>query len=238
MQQMAVPRDPERMRYALVLFDFAFDFLLGHELMHISHGHVDYLDDKYHQPFIAELGWHSPGPDVLLERQTLEMDADSGAATAVGMATIRLNAANLASPDFRWGPHCRTPGDALFTWTFAVCSLFRLFGDVRIVGRDLLSDAYPPPGIRQGAVLAAAITHIVKRKWDADLINSAGPITRRAVAEVERAFADLTGAPVPDEGLKESLGPLGRDHAMRLYGNWQTKLRGELLPHAYGYLPD
>ncbi len=75
----SVPKPPEtepRWLYSCHLLDQAVLFVLGHELAHITRGHVDYLGSKTGSPLLPEIGWNQSGPIGEIERQTLEVDAD------------------------------------------------------------------------------------------------------------------------------------------------------------------
>src|SRR5258708_1063736 len=48
------PKDAVRFAYAVDLLTIAMFFVIGHELAHITRGHVDYLNSKTGTPFISE----------------------------------------------------------------------------------------------------------------------------------------------------------------------------------------
>ena len=75
-------------------------------------------------------------------------------------------------------------------------------------------------------------------KWDANLLNSLMPTIGQAEFDVEQAFQVLTGEALAIDGLKDAIGSPGLEHIDKLLAFWKTKLRGELLPFAYGSLPD
>jgi len=51
------PRDESRLEYAMHLRAYALHFLIGHEIAHITLGHVDYLNSINAAALIEELGW-------------------------------------------------------------------------------------------------------------------------------------------------------------------------------------
>jgi hypothetical protein len=51
-------------------------FLIGHEIAHITLGHVDYIASKTGSGFVPELGWDLPTEEGKLERQAMEVQAD------------------------------------------------------------------------------------------------------------------------------------------------------------------
>ena len=80
------PKDAVRFAYAVDLLTSAMFFVIGHELAHITRGHVDYLNSQTGTPIISEcnepnkevLGaaWNLPTEQEKAERQAIEMDAD------------------------------------------------------------------------------------------------------------------------------------------------------------------
>jgi hypothetical protein len=56
-EPLSIPNDNLRASYAWFLQDQAIMFFLGHEITHITHGHVDYLKAKRGADFATELEW-------------------------------------------------------------------------------------------------------------------------------------------------------------------------------------
>lgn len=71
------PRANARSDYSFHLFFQATLFLIGHEIAHITRGHVDYLNSKTDDPFLPEIGWNLASRVGRVERQALEVDADT-----------------------------------------------------------------------------------------------------------------------------------------------------------------
>jgi hypothetical protein len=129
------------------------------------------------------------------------------------------------------------PRQAFFAWFFAVHTLFRFFGDQRFTPTDLLLSDYPPPRMRQVFLTTIAADFILNRSQRPDL----GVLCRRtsfeAMAEVERAFADLSGTEKRVGGIKDSL-DFTRGHAMEVARHWRETLRPKLITFAYGELSE
>ena len=70
------PKTEARWQYSCFLLSQAALFIIGHEIAHITRGHVDYLASKTGIPLLPEIGWNQPDPAGLTERQALEGDAD------------------------------------------------------------------------------------------------------------------------------------------------------------------
>ena len=69
-----IPKDPDRRYVYEYLNRTAFKFLIGHEITHLIHGHIAYIEDRLGHRGIRELGWKKGDPQPPLLRQTLEMD--------------------------------------------------------------------------------------------------------------------------------------------------------------------
>ena len=70
------PRTEPRWLYSCHLLSQATLFIIGHEIAHITRGHVDYLDSITGTSLLPEIGWNKSEPIALIERQVLEADAD------------------------------------------------------------------------------------------------------------------------------------------------------------------
>src|SRR5438270_325140 len=68
---VSMPKDEARWSYSCRLINLSAMFLIGHEIAHISCGHVDYLSSKTGTPFLVELGWVAPNPITHIERQVM-----------------------------------------------------------------------------------------------------------------------------------------------------------------------
>ena len=225
------PKSDARSRYASHLLDRALLFLVGHEIAHITNGHVDYVQAKSGNGFIAELGWYEEGQKALLERQALEADADCRSVVSA-VDTVRLMSTRTAPVIAPWSASRLEAGDLLFDWSFAMNSLFRLFGDVRFTGASLPTVPYPPLPLRRMIATVEAYT-IIKATWQPGLVEAAVAAFRRAIFDTETAFAAITGQEVSADGLGDALGPDGHAHVHALMDLLHGELRDRLLPYAY-----
>ena len=232
----ARPRTDPRWSYSCELIRKAILFLLGHEIAHISRGHVDYLESKTGTPLIAEMGWNQADQEGLIERQTLEADADLRSVIS-RIASLKLThtTPNLDQPP--WTDSPRAPGHLLFDWAFSMNSLFRLFGDNRFNASDLTVANYPPLPLRRTMATVAALTGVIEG-WDPALKDVAGKALRLAIDCTELAFAAILGDGLSVAGLSDAFSPLGREHYKRLIDCWLGGLRDRLAPFAYELDPD
>ena len=77
-----IPKDPDRQFHYEYLNHLSMGFLVSHEITHLIHGHIAYGEDRLGHRGISERGWKKGEPEPALTSQTLEMDADIGAAVA------------------------------------------------------------------------------------------------------------------------------------------------------------
>jgi hypothetical protein len=70
------PKTDARGSYSSHLHYLAIQFLVGHEIAHITRGHVDYLKSNTGNGLIAELGTKNAEQNRLIESQTIDFDAD------------------------------------------------------------------------------------------------------------------------------------------------------------------
>jgi hypothetical protein len=72
------PKTQPRHFYAIDLFYAAIRFLIGHEIAHITLGHVDYIHSKVGTALVAETGWKAASSQLegTFERQCMEAQAD------------------------------------------------------------------------------------------------------------------------------------------------------------------
>jgi hypothetical protein len=124
-----LPKCPRRAQYAQHLAEQALLFLIGHEIAHITRGHVDYLESSTGSAFLAELAWIGTS-EARLERQAMEADADrrSVIARAYSMHETAQHIGDQSPP---WATAPRLAEAWQYDWAFAVNTIFRLFGDPR-----------------------------------------------------------------------------------------------------------
>jgi hypothetical protein len=228
-----LPTDQTRQAVAVLLQRYCFEFVLRHELTHISHGHVDYSAYRLGIPLVRELGWINGKAQPFLDRQTMEVLADGQAAFG---ASGNLKLA-FDEPTGQLPPPldaiCSHPVDAMFLWAFAVAAFFRVFGDDTLDGVDGTHLLYPPTRVRQINALNLAASW-VQREWDKELAEQCAPVLLAGLMEAERAFEIVTGSPSMRAGLTHELDGSTFNHARDVIAmHWTNVLRPALLPFAF-----
>lgn len=228
---METPKDPIRRTYAHVIQQLAIAFLIGHEIAHITRGHVDYLDARKQQHAVSEFVSEKLSGEDLLERQCLEQDADFRSLNAL-VRSLEVYFAKPTPKRNPWRPDAKHPF-AMFVELFVALNIvFQLFGNVFFDQYDLKNSVHPPIPLRRAACevyACVAFGALWGRKTMKIATEWVGPIRR----EMDRAFSILLGRDVDQEGLRAAFSEMGRLHEKRLTDYWQTTLLERLKPYSY-----
>jgi hypothetical protein len=142
------PNSEDRRSYANRLLSDAFNYLIGHELAHITFGHVDYMLSKTGRGFIPELGWNMSTLEAKFEKQAMESAADMRSIqSAIESARLCQKAPVPDKPT--WIDKRRSLKDLIFDLSFAINTTCRIFGDVEVEGSYLSESSYPPWPLRR-----------------------------------------------------------------------------------------
>ena len=223
------PRNANRAAYASFLQDQAIMFFVGHELTHIVHGHVDYLQSKRNQHRTAEIEFEGVANDEeRIERQTIEMDADRRSIFS-RIDSLRIT---MLEPNFKlpWSSTAENFSRLIFDWSVSVNILFRMFGDIRFTLAGFNSSTYPPLPLRR-AMCHAASLGCIQQRWDPALVATAAKALSQAQLSTATAFATILGTSNSEiENLSQSA---LRNHALHLEEYWNTRLLDKLKPFSY-----
>jgi Peptidase family M48 len=231
--QLTTPRDDIRALYASHLEDQAIMFFVGHEIAHISRGHVDYLLHQRSVLQAAELSNDAISDELQLERQSLEQDADRRSIQS-RIISLKMTHSDVEYTGVPWAPSNKGAGLMIRDWSVSLSILFRLFGDARFVGSKLGSASYPPLPIRHRYAKICASWGIANH-WDADLSTVGSAAIENGHYEAEKAFATILGQPMSMEGYKQAMSQENVDHMKRLQAYWNSTLVGKLRPYSYEF---
>lgn len=224
------PRGEARWAYACELVRRATTFLVGHEIAHITRGHVGYLQSVTGHGFIAEVGWRDTGAGGTAERQALEADADARS-TQSAMATAALTHADRDRDPSHFMATRTSVEDLLFDWAFAMNTVFRLFGDVRFDPATAGDPPYPPEPLRRFMATITAHQYVV-HGWDAGLHDTAIRAFKKAALYTELSFMVILGQEWGAHGLR-AFGGDGVEHYLRLRDHWSQVVGPRVAPFAY-----
>jgi hypothetical protein len=233
------PKDPDRNDYALKLSWIARNFILEHEMCHIFNGHVDWLNQRKKIGALEETGALPTSTLSLINRQTLEMDADCYGATYAVLEIFR----NGGPTHTLGNPFMNSYKDAMYAIHFALYATFRLFHNKPLgeIGDLLGNNIHPPAVLRQFIALAAMASRTidntdVSRHLDA-LEHT--EIATRAMRGVEAAFLFLSRrawdskSAFDDARFPEGISEACLAALNKLQNNWRN-LREELQPFRRG----
>ncbi len=237
------PQSPLRQGTARRLTELALDFLTAHEFAHIANGHLDYyIAANQGSLAINEVGgatWASGNSESALISQTMEMDADGTAVLLSLVSEWGRVTGLLPRPGPEWNYIYSRPGMVSLQWSWAVYTLFRIFGDVRLTDEEVtLEDDHPSPRLRAVMIQQAAERVPKPQGLDThpafigDELHKI-PAIKAGQLDVEKIFSQLTGKPEATEGLDEAWSDVGKSQIYRLQDYWQTKLKEELLEFAH-----
>ena len=142
-------------------------------------------------------------------------------------------------PGPEWDYVYDRPGIVSAQWAWAVLTLFRLFGEARLVGGDVTVDPYPGPRLRSVMVQRAAGRTPRPRELRehpalvGDDLHKIPASIRAAQPQVEEMISQVTGRPEDTKGLDDAWGTVGEAQMRRLLICWRSKLRPQLLTLAY-----
>jgi hypothetical protein len=226
------PKDPLRRAYAWFLQDQAEMFFVGHELAHITQGHVAYLAKKGHGA-TSEVGL-AAGRDerAILQRQGIELDAD-GRSIVSRIDSLRITYQNPATPALPWAPEAKGPGQMIQDWATSMNILFRIFGDERFSMAGLAQTSYPPLFLRRMMCNMAALANVVQI-WDLELKKTAYESLLAARAETDGAFDAILGAESVEMPMTDADVKTAQAHMRRIEEVWDADLRPELRKLAFG----
>jgi len=228
---LMTPLDPVRASYAWFLEDQAIMFLVGHEIAHITRGHVDYLANNRHiiTKEVDENATRDPKEIIL--RQAIEIDAD-GRSISSRIHSLRITFENPATTPLPWAPNAQGPGQIIQDWAVSLNVLFNLFGNRRFTFSEFKEANHPPLQLRQALCNAKAATDIV-RTWDKRLESTALNSLNDAQKETNEAFATLLGFSLMSAPEDDQLNL--RDHGWHLMNEWNSHLRFEIKGSSYEF---
>jgi hypothetical protein len=234
-QRPISPKTSPRLSYAIYLVDHALLFLVGHEIAHITLGHVDYLQSKTGAALVEEMQLHQTGSEALIERQCLEAQADMRSVySRIASLKLTLSAPNLEQPS--WTDSPQRLDKMLFDWAFGMNSLFRLFGDRQFSSSELAMNAYPPLPLRRTMATAVALGCLMADK-DYAQRDAAIKALRVAMQYTQFAFATILNEEPSVEALDGAFSPSGQEHVKRITKYMNECLHKRLAPFSYEVHP-
>ena len=226
-----MPIDPVRRQYADLLSMMALDFLIAHEFAHILDAHLLLCEQATGSLTIFETRWSASEGETPVFQQALEYDADTFAISE-GFHKLCFHCDDPRRSPVDWQPFFQDPIAALYTWYFAVYTLFRLMGAGMYEVVKFSSSSHLPPRMRQlllpdhvrGNIIQHKPEYIKRFDGTKCRLNSRSftgmPIC--ATLDVERAVAILTTAKLDFTGFEEASSAEGTAHLYSIYQEWES----------------
>jgi len=231
-----IPLDKDRKTTARLLTILAASFLVTHELGHILNGHIDYLRSE------GILYWDE-SEDITNNLtdieiiQTLEYDADCYGWNNMINAAFAIHKSGGYLGQYALSLYKNLEG-LIGLITFAIYTLFRLFGTDVPSDKNLLSKKHPHPKLRKEFMSIGMISLL-------HLKVSLGRITEQemhalalsvisSVIETEKAFEAVStnGKLLSKEDIKDILVGLDIDSYQKTLSARWVNIRPLLLPYA------
>jgi hypothetical protein len=193
-----LPIDPLRRKYAERLAEHAWDFLVFHELAHITFGHCEYADVHLGISQMSELGAYgkqaSP-PTKRMKNQAIESAADGHAAITTWLRRLQTISESDLSARARLD---RSPGLIIplelymFDWAFAVYIMFWIFGEHDISGPQAMEyNKYPTHRLRMIRAFTG-IQNLVNIEAPPDALAQMQRATQKAINSAGMALMAIT----------------------------------------------
>ncbi|MHA4741993.1 M48 family metalloprotease [Dyadobacter sp. MSC1_007] len=228
---LMTPRDSIRASYAWFLQDQAIMFLIGHEIAHITRGHVDYLASNRNIA-TKEIEENPTGSHKeIIQRQSMEVDADASSIYS-RIDSLRITFENPTTIPLPWAPGAQGPGQLIQDWGVSLNVLFNLFGNRLFTLNQLKETNHPTLLLRQAFCNGKATTDIV-RTWDRGLESTALISLTAAQKETNEAFATLLGLTLTPIAERDQ-GNIS-DYGMQLIDEWNSHLRFSMKGYAYEF---
>lgn len=212
--------EDQRDAAATWMYECALLFIFLHELGHVWNGHTSLVKAKG-IAFLDEMNAFPDGSLGRLDRQMLEFDADSFAATNM------FNYGTLSHPFPSINPSWEQFGDGLTGFVMVAFSLHLLF---RIFDRAADFDheekrIHPSAPLRQRIIADT----LARRAEDGDRYMGALEVALWGMNLAEDAFAFRVGKPRDDNALQAVMGPEGERYIRKLLKHWHI-IRPQLDP--------
>jgi hypothetical protein len=221
--ELCEPKDPDRLKFAVIAFEAAFSFLIRHEVTHILHGHLEHPLLKASGSILTELDSYVTSVSSSWTRQLMEYSADKHVALTTASHFVSRIEGPLENPTIG----SLSAHDAILQHFVGVCSMFRLFGDRTIAGQELGTMHYPPVRFRQYEFMSTFCNHV--KTYENDFLTEEAC---RALADtfkmVESAFPEFTKGAFSIEGIRDVASPVGLAYRNKLAEGWRNELRSEL----------
>ena len=226
------PKTLPRQSYAAELFYSAIRFIVGHEIAHITFGHVDYIQTKNGTALVAESEWQKGGSpaQASFERQCIESQADMRSIHSA-VETLKLHHRHYQVQIPLWYDSPPSERFLIFSWAFSMNTFFRLFGDIRFKPTELQDKKYPPISLRRVMATNTAYA-LIASNWNIGLKQEALHSLQTAMKYSEYAFSIILDEKISTEGLADAYAPASHSYVKELI-DYTSELQQKLTPYSF-----
>jgi hypothetical protein len=227
-----IPIDPVRKAYADLYTGMAMEFLMLHELGHVIRGHCAYIENKYKTSWNEFQVIDSGGTtEDLLNRQTMEMDADRFAVnTAINILETHLKNPGLFSINPLLTDVYNNSETHFLHWIFAIYTFFRICGFEDFDSHKMESVYHPPATVRVLIIMTIiSVMFREKNQSNTELVKAMKKIIEM-IAIAEETYSFMTND--KNQGKTFALnGYYSREYMSKIRKNWNI-VRELLIPFA------
>lgn len=167
-----------------------FQIIIEHELSHILHGHLDYLEEIREMSFVEENQSNELKPEVKKDCQTLEMDADCAALSRIYGWLNNIGDSNLESVSKYYKNKNETFTDVIMCFYVLNKIFFNLSRMTKVAGES----THLTPRERIIIIVDNLFANIDKYKYDVNLEQIKKGVMGK-ISLVEEIFHERYGTP-------------------------------------------
>jgi hypothetical protein len=230
------PKNRYRNSYAGRLYKTAVIFLLGHEIAHVSLGHVDYRFDRYGICAVAENTKPTAAQveSVAREWQGIELDADRRSIRS-RIHSIHQTWQSAKKENVNLREKRCEPEQLFFDVGLAINIFFRMFGDNKYSIPEQREKLHPADATRRSLAIGLA-AQAAGEIWGEKFMKIASEQFTRSVLAIEDAFeyvSDEQPTRRAHSGLAQATTDAEMEATFRLLDHLDGPVRAKLEPFAY-----
>lgn len=228
------PKDETRNLYADLLYEIAIDFLIAHEVNHISNGHLFYFKTKYSKRALSENSDNLSEAEISI-KQVFEMDADTVSGSIIISNQIKRHLKTQTTPEMFLQFYTNIK-DVSFNYLYSILTLFRIMAESPFYGNlPINSYEHPFPRVRANYMISNFFGYVNKYFPE---FSKQVPIDylTEIFLEVERTYITITGNKPDITKIQKELKE-GVKFSNELLDKWQL-IKPEMNPYSYVKLAD
>ncbi len=221
--------DPVRLNTASWMGGRAIEFLVGHEVRHLTGGHVDYVKNALKSNMIVEATSISTPSEKNVIKQAIELEADFAA--LIGVLEIFLGPKPTQGLDLPFLTNTENkPYKVLCLALTAVTTVFKLFGNPLPGYTHWEESDHPPDEVRRYAILDCAAINL--RTWGRTELADLRGAVDEVLNAVDVALHQILDDPPPTYDRQKLFGRGGPGDS---YFDKLVKVRKRIQPEVVAF---